>query len=137
MRKEAAVVAEHTQFSVMIPNKPGMLAHLCQKLAGTGVNLRAISVVETTEQAVVRFVAHSAGLARKVLADEGFSFGESEVVVVAMPDKPGALGEAAAKLAREKINIDYVYSGSSPTKGRALVVLGVSDVERARIILKG
>lgn len=129
-------MSQETQFSVTLHNKPGALAHLCQKLAATDVNLRAISVVETTEQSVVRFVAQDANRARKVLVNEALPFGESEVLVVVMPDKPGALGEAAGKLAQSKININYVYSGTGRGKGKATVVFGVSDIERAAAILK-
>jgi hypothetical protein len=129
-------MAQEIQFSVTLPNKPGALAHLCQKLAATGVNLRAISVVESTEQSLVRFVAQSAARARKVLADERLPFSETDVLVVVMSHKPGALGEAAGKLANEKININYVYSGAGSGKGRATVVFGVSEIERARLVLK-
>jgi len=129
-------MSQETQFSVTLPNRPGALAHLCQKLAATDVNLRAISVVETTEQSVVRFVAQDANRARRVLTDESLPFGESEVLVVAMPDKPGALGEAAGRLAKAKININYVYSGVGKGKGTATVVFGVSEISRAAAILK-
>ena len=129
-------MSQEIQFNVMLPNKPGALAHLCQKLAATDVNLRAISVVETSEQAVVRMVAQSADLARKVLTEEGAPFSESEVLVVVMPDKAGALGEAAGRLAKAKININYVYSGVGSGKGRAAVVFAVSDIARAREALK-
>lgn len=128
-------MAQQTQFSVTLSNKPGMLAHLCQNLAAHDVNLRAISVAESTEQAVVRFVATTPGRARKVLSGDGLTFTESEVLVLTMPDKPGALGKAAATLAKAKININYVYSGATASKGRAVVVFGVSDVACAAKLL--
>lgn len=130
-------MAQQIQFSVFLPNKPGMLAHLCQVLAAKGINLRAISVAETTEQSLVRFVAHSPARVRKVLSHEGIAFGETNVLVVTMPDRPGALGQAAAKFAAAKVNINYVYSGATAGKGKAAVVFGVSDIQKALDLLKG
>jgi len=129
-------VGEQIQFSVSLPNKPGMLAHLCQALAAKGVNLRAISVAEATDHSVVRFVAQAPARARACLQAEGFSFSEMPVLVLTMPDRPGALGQAAARLAAAHVNIHFVYSGATGAKGKAAVVLGVSDIPKAQTLLK-
>ena len=129
-------MAQKTQFSVTLPNKPGMLAHLCQKLAANEINLRAISVAETTDYGVVRFVAESPAKVRKMLDQEGLAFSESDVVLAMLTDKAGALGEAAARLAKAGVNINYVYSGAGGGKGKAPLVFGVSNIEKARKVLK-
>jgi len=124
-------VGEQIQFSVSLPNKPGMLAHLCQALAAKGVNLRAISVAEATDHSVVRFVAQAPARARACLQAEGMP-----VLVLTMPDRPGALGQAAARLAAAHVNIHFVYSGATGAKGKAAVVFGVSDIPKAQALLK-
>jgi len=120
-----------TQLTVCLDNKPGQLARLGAALKKAKVNILAISVVDNTDVGVVRLVVDSSAPARRALARVGLKPTPQAVVVVSLPNEPGALEATAAKLAAAGVNIDYVYG--SVTKGAAhgTMVLGVDDVARA------
>jgi hypothetical protein len=119
------------QLSVTMANKPGQLAKVGAALARAKVNIEAISVVDSTEVGVVRMLTSSAAKAKAALKKVGLEAVQQPVLVLKLANEPGALSQAARKLAAAKINIDYVY-GSAAGKGElSTIVLGVSDVAKA------
>ena len=119
------------QLSVFLENKPGVLADVCGALAEAGVNLRAISVSDTVDHAVVRLVTTDSGLARSVLERGGALVVETDVLVLTLANKPGALGEVAGKLSEAQVNIEYSY-GSAGGEDSGILILRVDDVEKAQ-----
>lgn len=119
------------QLSVTMANKPGQLAKVGAALARAKVNIEAISVVDSAEVGVVRMLTSSAAKASAALKKAGLEAVQQPVLVLKLANEPGALSQAARKLAAAKINIDYVY-GSAAGKGElSTIVLGVSDVAKA------
>ncbi|MFW6355018.1 MAG: ACT domain-containing protein [Verrucomicrobiota bacterium] len=120
------------QLTVALENRPGLLARVAETLAAHAVNIQALCVQDSVEQGVVRILAepHETGLA--ALRGAGFDPIQAEVVVFATSSLPGVLAALAGALAREGINIEYIY-GSEPTGGSAgmTVVVKVSATERA------
>jgi hypothetical protein len=62
---------------------------------------------------------------------------ESQVIELSLPNKPGTLADAARKLARAKVNIDYAYAAGGPGVDSSTVFLKVSDPKKAMAALKG
>ncbi len=120
------------QLSVMLPNKPGQLAALCRKLAAAKVNIRAVSVNETTEQGIVRLVVDKPGVAQKLVKDAKLGLVLTEVILVEMVNKPGVLGKVAARLAKAKVNVEYVYGSTGPGARDAVAVFGVDNLSKAK-----
>jgi len=118
------------QLSVFLPNRPGLLAHACSLLGNEGINIQAISVHDTVDQAVVRFLVDNPTKALLLLEEEEFYVIEQAVVVMNMSNHPGMLGEIARKLALADINIDYAYSTASEGQGKALLVLRTDEMDR-------
>lgn len=119
------------QLSVTMANKPGQLAKMGAALARAKVNIEAISVVDSAEVGVVRMLTSSAAKAKAALKKMGLEAVQQPVLVLKLSNEPGALSQAARKLAAAKINIEYVY-GSAAGKGEpSTIVLGVSDVAKA------
>lgn len=123
------------QLSVMLPNKPGQLAALCARLAAARVNVRAISVVETTEQGIVRMVVDKTVAARKVVKAMKVGCVEASVILAELPNKPGAMAKAAAKLERAGVNIQFVYGSVGLGAREAVAVFGVDNVAKARKVM--
>ena len=125
-----------TQLTALLPNEPGALARLCEAFSANKVNVVALSVVDTSDQSLVRMLCDNTGKARRMLGNIGIAFGEAHVIAVNMPNVPGALAKAARALARARVNIDYLYATSSSRGGKGTVVFGVSHLERAKKALK-
>jgi hypothetical protein len=115
------------QLTVQLANKPGTLAQVAQALGKAGVNMRALAVFEGR----AKIIADDAAKGREVLQQEGLYASIEDCLAVDMSDRPGSLGGICAKLAAAGINIDYAYTGITQTPGKAVVVMVVSDLDKA------
>lgn len=129
-------MAVKNQLTVFLQNKIGRLSALAAALARQKVNIDAISVCDTADSGTVRLVVSDEAKAKRVLKKFCPSVVESPVVVALLPNKPGVLAKAAARIARAKVNIEYVYGSTGKSGDRALVVFRVSDVRAADRAIK-
>jgi hypothetical protein len=123
------------ELKVRVENRPGMLGELASALGEKGVNLRALNAWIEGDVGVVRMVVDKAGPAKRVLAKRDLEVEEKDVLEIELPDRPGALGAAAAALGEAGVNITYVFLGTGAAR-RATVFLGVSDLPRAMKALR-
>ncbi len=125
------------QFSVRVENKPGELARLAAALGQAGVNIRDYLACETKDASLIRFVVDSPAKAKRIFDRLAIDYTEEEVLVLELRDRPGALGEAAGRLAQAGINIDYAYGTFAPGARRVSDVLAVADLAGATKALRG
>ncbi|MDD5542418.1 MAG: ACT domain-containing protein [Acidobacteriia bacterium] len=119
------------QLTVMLQNKPGALAELCTELSKLAVNIVAIMAPESNSQTPLRMVTTSHTAAKRVLTAMGLSFTEQKILAIRVADRPGSLGRLTRKLAENGINVEYIYGSMVKGMGKALIVLSVTDLERA------
>ncbi len=125
------------QLSVFLENKSGRLARVTKVLGENEINIRALSIADTTDFGILRLIVSKPKEAYSILKSEGFVVSETEVIAVCIPDKPGGLGGVLAILEAAQINIEYLYAfvGNTHTKN-ALVIFRVEDCNRAVEVLK-
>jgi hypothetical protein len=128
-------MARAKEFTVAIADKPGALGKCFLALAERGVNILAFQSYVEERESLVRFVADETAAAQAVLAETRMIFEQTDVAVVKVRHRPGALGRAAALLGQEQINIDYSYCGLGPDSKLALLVFGVDNLTRAAAVL--
>lgn len=109
------------QLSVFMENKPGQLRLPLDALAAAGLNLRAVSLGESDEYGILRFIVADAARAQAVLAEAGCTVNRAEVVAVEMADAPGAL--AAVIDALDGLNVAYLYTFAHSSGGTVALVL--------------
>lgn len=126
------MVPRARQITALLENNPGELAKLCEALRKVDVNITALMVVEGR----ARIMVDDSQRAGEILAEMGIPYSSAEVIVLEIPDKPGAVAEVADKMAKAGINIDYAFASTVPGRGTATVVFAVSDVERAESIME-
>jgi hypothetical protein len=125
-----------TQLSAFLDNRAGVLAALADDLGRHGICIRALTVANLVDHAVVRLVVTEPQKALHLLGERGVLALTSEVLAIDMPDRAGALADIARRLAGAGVNIEYAY-GSGPAKeGRAVAYMHVSDLRKARAALK-
>lgn len=96
------------QFSVFMPNRVGRLGDLLEGLGEAEVDLAGLSVVESTDWAVVRMIFTDPDKAREILSRQGASFTESEVLALVL-DEAGTFNRALKALVAAELNVNYAY----------------------------
>ncbi len=119
------------QISVFLENKSGRLAEVTHALASAGVNIRALSLAETIDYGVLRLIVDKPGDAKKALSDAGFTVTETEVIAVAMSDRPGGLAGVVDMIAQSDLNIEYLYAFVGQRGENAIVIFRMDDVKAA------
>ena len=123
------------QFTVYLPNKPGQMARLGRVLKRAKVNMVAMSVSEQADSSAVRFLVDNERATRQGLDRTKLHYDIRKVVLVRATNAPGVLGDIGAKLAKEKINVQYAYASTYPDALQALIVLAVDHTREAVNIL--
>lgn len=112
----------------VLEDRPGTLATACEALGKAGVNIDGLCGIPSAGKAEMHFLVADAAAARRALEGAGVRVvGERDVLVLDVPDRPGAVGEIARRIAKAGVNIDLVYAA---TKSR--VVFGVNDLAKAK-----
>lgn len=118
------------QISVFLENKSGRLAEVAKILGDNNIDLIAITISDTTDFGILRFIANKPEQAKKVLKDNGLTVNLTNVIAISVADKPGGLAVALDVLADQSIGIEYMYAVGKDTNG-AVVILKVDNTEKA------
>lgn len=125
------------QISVSLNNVPGTFLAVSECLGTEGINIRAISVADTSDISTVRFVTDDPAKTANVLKSLGYSIKETDVIAVEVPDHPGGLQAVLKPLKASGINVLFLYPflgrGES---GQPIVILGVDKTEQAVKVLE-
>jgi hypothetical protein len=125
------------QVSVFAENRPGRLSSLLAALADAAVDIRALSIAETTDFGIVRLILSDTEKGRQALRDADFTNSVNDVLAVQVPDRPGGfLKTVVEPLTAAGVNIEYVYAFADNPSQHALVVLKVSDHDRAEGLIE-
>ncbi len=125
-----------TQLVLNLQSKPGVLANLAGALAQAGVNIVGVCAVETAGRGKIRLLVSDAAKAEAALKAAKMRCGREEAISVSLENRPGALAEAAQKLAQAKVNIKCAYA-TTGAGVPAAVILTVSNLSKAVAALGG
>lgn len=115
------------QISVFLENKPGALAALTDVLSENEIDMRALSLGETADFGILRIIVDDSYKAAFVLKEEGYICSVTEVLALAVSDKPGSFAKAVKVLGAAGINLDYAYAFTTRKTGTAHMILRVTD----------
>ena len=115
------------QLTVFVQNEKGSLVSVTEILSQININLRALSIAETTDFGILRLIVNDVTTAAAVLAANGYLVKMTDVIGVKIEDAPGKLTEALAVLDRTDINVEYLYAFMARTEKHAYVVLRVEN----------
>ncbi len=124
------------QLSVFMENRPGRLYKLTHALGKEGIDFVTLSIADTKDYGIVRFIARDNERAFEILRNEGFTVGITELIGVEVDDKPNALAEVVALMEEADMNIEYLYSFVLTNHNTAKILMRVEDTERAVAMLQ-
>jgi hypothetical protein len=122
---------------VTVANKIGVLADMSKILADHGINIEAVKGYAEDGQAKIMLVTDDNLRTIDALKKSGYqSAVESEMIMLELENKPGALKNITAKLASEEIDIKFIYGTTCPSGCPAKIILSTSDNAKALVALK-
>ncbi len=124
------------QISIFLENKCGRLVRVTQILGKHNINIRALTIADTSDFGILRIIVDNPDKAHQVLKEEGFIVTETDVVAVEVPDNPGGLAEVLGYFEEECINIEYLYSFVEKPAQDALILMRLEDIERGIKVLE-
>ncbi len=119
------------QLSVFVENKPGRLSEITSILQQQEVDIRALSVADTTHFGILRLIVDKPAQAESALKSAGFTVSLTQVIAIGVSDRPGGLAEAMAVLSGGGISVEYMYAFISREEKTAYVILRVDNIEKA------
>lgn len=123
------------QFSLFVPNKLGRLHDLTRLLKLNEVHILALTVLDTTDSAILRLIVDDPDRARELLREQGCTFTEAQILVVEV-DIESRLEQALAALLEAEINIHYLYAFLALPGDRPLLAFNLEDLDVASEALK-
>ncbi len=123
------------QISIFIENKEGRLAEVTAILRDAGVNIRALSLADTTDFGVLRLIVNDNDKATAALRNQGFTVGKTRVLAVEVNDEPGGLNQVLDPLSEQDVNVEYMYAFANPQCKNAIMIFRFDDLEKAKVIL--
>ncbi len=120
-----------SQLSIFAENKPGTLAEITHALGGAGVDIRAMSIADTSDFGIFRMIVSNTEKAKEALTNIGCIVSVTSVIAVLIPDSPGALNDILTLFAESGVNLEYMYAFVTMSKQNAYAVLRVEDNAQA------
>ena len=124
------------QLSVFLENQPGKLFEMTAVLAENKIDIRALSLAETTDFGIARLIVDDAAKAASVLRSGDFIASGTDVLAFAVPNTPGGLHNLLAKFNAAQVNIEYMYAFlGNEDKKNAYMIFRVTDTPAAEAAL--
>ena len=119
------------QLSVFVENKDGRLADITSIVAKAGVDIRALSIADTTDFGILRLIVNKPDEAEKALKEAGLTVSLTNVIAVGIPDRPGGIAETLTAIADKDVGVEYMYEYVARNSDHAYFVMRVADNEKA------
>jgi len=123
------------QISIFIENKSGRLADVTRVLGGSGVNIRALSLADTSDFGILRLIVDKTDQAKTALKEAGFTVNKTEVVAVEVPDRPMGLCGILDLLDKGGVNVEYMYAFVERCGENAVIIFRFDNPEDAIRVL--
>jgi hypothetical protein len=117
------------QISIFLENKEGRLKKAINILSQSHINIRALSIADTSEFGILRLIVHDSEKAQKKLEEKKFVVKVNEVIAVEVPDQPGGLDSILEILYDSKINVEYLYAFVEKNEDKAIVVIKTENID--------
>jgi len=119
------------QISVFIENRAGRLETVARLLGEAGINIRALSLADTSDFGILRLIVNKPEEAQAMLRQQGFTIKLTDVVAVEVPDVPGGLARVLGLLGAKGLNVEYMYAFVEKSTDKAVLVFRFDNAAEA------
>ena len=120
------------QLSVFVENRPGQLQTVLGILAGENINIKTLTIAETSDFGILRLIVNNPERGAQVLREKHITCSTTEVLALELEDKPGSLFKAIETFARRNLNIEYMYAFTERRGQMAVMIFRFENIEMAK-----
>ncbi len=124
------------QISIFLENKAGRLVEVTAALSEAKINIRALSLADTSDFGILRLIVDDTERAKSMLRERGFTVGRTSVVAVQVNDTPGGLHYILSVLGEAQVNVEYMYAYVQPKTNFATLIFRFDHTEAALEVLQ-
>jgi hypothetical protein len=124
------------QLSLFLENKPGALSRPVTLLAKAKFNILTLSIADTQQFGILRFIVREWEKAKRLMEKEGFVVKVSDMVAIEVADQPGGLAKILVTLEKAGVNLEYMYGFTLKTEGKGVLAFRFDDPDSAIASLK-
>lgn len=124
------------QISVFLENRTGRLSDVTKTLEQNGINIRALSLADTSDFGILRLIVSDNEKAKNSLKEAGFTVGRTTVVPVEVEDQPGGLNKILEILSSNDINVEYMYAFVQQSGQNAVLIFRFDRTDQAIELLQ-
>jgi hypothetical protein len=124
------------QLSVFLENKEGKLKSAVDAISSKGINIRALSIADSSKYGILRLIVSDNEKAIKALEERKFVVKETDVIVVGVKDEPNGLNSVLEVLEEANVNVEYLYAFVSTQVDEAIVVMKIENCKDVVPILR-
>jgi hypothetical protein len=123
------------QISVFLENKAGRLSEVTRILSEAQINIRALSLADTSDFGILRLIVSDNDKAKEALKQHGFTVGKTDVVAVEVGDHPGGLHTILEVLQKADVNVEYMYAFVQQSGNNAVIIFRFDHLDEAVKVL--
>jgi hypothetical protein len=124
------------QISIFLENKAGRLSEVTRIFEEGRINIRALSLADTSDFGILRLIVNDNEKAKRLLKENDFTVRSTEVVAVEVPDKPGGLHQILMALAKAGVNVEYMYAFVRQSGQNAVLIFRFDNTAAAAEVLR-
>ena len=124
------------QLSIFLENRSGRLREVTRVLGDADINIRALSLADTSDFGILRLIVDRPKDAYETLKGANFTINETDVLAVEVADRPGGLAEILGIFEEGDINVEYMYAVVEKATDNAVMIFRVEEMERAAGLLE-
>jgi hypothetical protein len=119
------------QISVFLENKPGRLAHVAQVLKDNAINIRALTIADTSDFGILRMIVSNPEKAYDMLKKAGFTVKVNTIIAVEIDDREGVFYDLMSLCDKNNLNVEYTYSFVEQYSNKAILFLRIENSDVA------
>lgn len=124
------------QISIFMENSPGRLFDVTDALGESGINLKALNLVEGYDFGVLKLLVSNVAATRKILMQKQIPARVNEVVAVKIPHRPRSLSSLLKPLLDSKVYVEHMYAFAGLSENYAVMIFQFSDNDKAIKVLE-
>ena len=124
------------QISIFLENKPESLSQLTDTLAKNNINMRALSLADTSDFGIARIITDDSAATEEILKANNYIVKTTGVIALEIPDEAGSLNKILKLLAENGRNIEYMYGFTGRKTNSACMIIRCTNMQKTEEILE-